>query len=612
MKKIIFFLFILLTSSLFSSDLLNNFIDEQVNIERQLLDQNISLNERIKIKEEQANRYKEFLLQYAANKEEYLQQNDPYKNEISKLQLRLNSNKHKNNVNAVMRDELLIKSYQLRRGIREAFHEVMLLTESESKSFFKDKIDETLIKYFSKYTPLDKEKYISPDQDQSSPIVQSLNAAIQDLEYIESVANTFSAELVANSSYVYRAGRLSQSNFYSFLKKVNSSSFGGKINIYLSKYHLDLANVLFVISIIILIVITHLILRFIVDRTLKYYRFKEDDIEYIHTHITKLFKLITTLLIIHLIIVAYLGLDITSMNISKLFSIVYVILFTLVLYRITNTIAYLKMESIRSSKLLANEVINLTIKVINTLLILMAIIAILKIIGVNLTALLSGLGIAGAAVAFAAKDSIANVFGSISILLGDVFKQGDWIETKDINGTVVEIGLRASTIRTFDNALISIPNFELANSGVKNWSRRSIGRRIKMNIGVTYESDFNDIRNAIEDIRTMLKEHPGIANEATTFLHTHRQAKLVSMEDYKGIKRNTLVYLDEFADSSINILVYCFSRSVVWHEWLEVKEDVMFKIAEILKKNNLEFAYPTLKLHHADKEKTPDTNSSNE
>jgi MscS family membrane protein len=348
------------------------------------------------------------------------------------------------------------------------------------------------------------------------------------------------------------------------------------------------------------------ILRFIIDRTLKHYSFEKEDIEYIHTHITKIFKLITTLLIIHLILVVYLGLDITSVNISKLFSIVYVILFTLVLYRITNTIAYLKIESIKSSKMLKNEVINLAIKVSNTLLILIAIIAILKIIGVNLTALLSGLGIAGAAVAFAAKDSIANVFGSISILLGDVFEQGDWIETKDFNGNVVEIGLRASTIRTFDNALISIPNFELANSGVKNWSRRSIGRRIKMTIGVTYESKFNDIRQAIDDIRTMLKEHSGIANERTTYKHLQRQAKLVSMDDYKGVKRTSLVYLDEFDDSSINILVYCFSRSVVWSEWLEVKEDVMYKIADILKKNNLEFAYPALTLHHAEKENRPD------
>ncbi|HSR73285.1 MAG TPA: mechanosensitive ion channel family protein, partial [Sulfurovum sp.] len=225
----------------------------------------------------------------------------------------------------------------------------------------------------------------------------------------------------------------------------------------------------------------------------------------------------------------------------------------------------------------------------------------------NLTALLSGLGIAGAAVAFAAKDSIANLFGSVSILLGDVFEQGDWIETKDnTSGTVVEIGLRATTIRTFDNALISIPNFELANSGIKNWSRRSIGRRIKMNIGVTYESNFDDIRQAIEEIRVMLKEHPGIANESTTYQHLQRQAKLFSIEDLKGVKRTSLVYMDEFADSSINILVYCFSRSVVLNEWLEVKEDVMYKIADILKKNNLEFAYPALTLHYVEKENRSD------
>ena len=257
----------------------------------------------------------------------------------------------------------------------------------------------------------------------------------------------------------------------------------------------------------------------------------------------------------------------------------------------------------KSSKILKNEVINLSIKVINSMILIIAFISILKIAGINLTALLSGLGIAGAAVAFAAKDSISNIFGSISILIGDVFEQGDWIETKDVNGTVVEIGLRASTIRTFDNALISIPNSELANSGVKNWSRRSIGRRIKMNIGVTYESDFNDIRRAIIDIRAMLKEHPGIANERTSYQNSYRQTKLVSTEDFKGVKRTTLVYMDEFADSSINILIYCFTRSIVWNEWLEVKEDVMFKIAEILKKNNLDFAYPTLTLYQAEEEK---------
>ena len=130
-----------------------------------------------------------------------------------------------------------------------------------------------------------------------------------------------------------------------------------------------------------------------------------------------------------------------------------------------------------------------------------------------------------------------------------------------------------------------------------------------MNIGVTYESDFTDIRQAIEDIREMLQTHPEIANEHTSYQNALRQARLVSEEDFKGVKRTSLVYLDEYANSSINILVYCFSRSVDWAEWLEVKEDVMYKIAEILKNNHLHFAYDTLTLHHAKTDEEVSLNS---
>ncbi len=123
-----------------------------------------------------------------------------------------------------------------------------------------------------------------------------------------------------------------------------------------------------------------------------------------------------------------------------------------------------------------------------------------------------------------------------------------------------------------------------------------------MKLSLTYESDFEDIREAILNIREMLKEHKGIANQRTEYIDGYRQDRLVSFEDFQGVKRTTLVYMDTFSDSSIDILVYCFSRTVVWDEWLEVKEDVMFKIAEILVKNHLEFAYPTLMLHQAKEE----------
>ena len=610
MKKIIFLILLFSTPFLLANDTLDNFIDEQIKIESQLLDQNLSLEKKIDIKKAQGREYQEFLLQYAANKEENLQQGNPYRYKVSKLKLRLNNNKYLGNTNAVMRDEVLLQGYTVRTGIRNAFHDVLRQTESESKAFFKDKINETLVKYFSKYKPLDKKKYISPDQNQSSPIIQSLLTAIKAQGYLENVANTFSAEVVENSSNIYRTARFSKSKLFTMVNTINESPYGQKVNTYLSSFHLDTGKIILLLAIIILILTTQFVVRFIINHFLKHYKFKEEDIKYIHSHIAKVFNMIASLFIIHLILVAYLGFDSKIINISKVFGVLYVILIALLLYRTTNTIAYMKIEAIKSSKVLKNEVINLAIKVNNSLIILVAFIAILKIAGVNLTALLSGLGIAGAAVAFAAKDSISNIFGSISILLGDVFEQGDWIETKDINGHVVEIGLRATTIRTFDNALISIPNSELANSGVKNWSRRSIGRRIKMNIGVTYESDFDDIRRAIIDIRAMLKEHPGIANERTEYRNSYRQTKLVSTEDFKGVKRTTLVYMDEFADSSINILVYCFTRTVVWNEWLEIKEDVMYKIADILKKNNLDFAYPSLTLHQAPKDKSPDTKIS--
>ncbi len=567
-------------------------------MEAKFLDQNLSLEQKMDLKKVQEADYKEFFLEYISNADDKILESNPYRHEINKLKFRLNNNKHLGNTNAILRDEVLLRVYAIRNAIYDAMHTLVQYTESESKAFFKDKINELILKYFSEYKPFDKKKYNLSDQNQTSPIVISLKKALQTLKQIESVGKTFSAEVTENSSNIYRAAKLSKSKFFSIINIINTSTLGQKVNVYLSPVHLDVASIILIFGVVIFIMFIQIIIRFIVNRTLKHYAFREEDIDYIHSHITKLFNILTSLFIIHIIFIVYVGIDTKSISASKIFGILYVLLIALILYRIANTVAYMKIERMKNSKLLKNEVINLAIKINNGLIFLIAFISILKIIGVDLTALLSGLGIFGAGIAFAAKDSIANIFGSISILAGDIFEQGDWIETKNVNGTVVEIGLRATTIRTFDNALISVPNSELANYSVKNWSRRSIGRRIKMHIGVAYESDFNDIRQAIEDIKEMLKVHPGIANERTEYQNIYRQAKLVSTEDYKGVKRTTLVYMDEFSDSSIDILIYCFSRTVIWNEWLEVKEDVMFKIVDILAKNHLEFAYPALMIHH--------------
>ena len=505
--------------------MLDDFINEQISIEKQLIDDNITLDEKMKIKLMQERSYQDLFLDSSANKDAFLASANPYKRDIYKLTLKYNSNKRNGYKTASLRDELLLYSYKFKNVMRETLYEALRLTDSQSKAFYKDKIDELLVKQFEDYHPIEKKKYISEEDNISTPLKEELLKAYQEARYLEYIANTFSSELVENSSFIYRTASLSNSKIFNLVNKINKSKFGKDLNVYLNKVSLDTAQVSLVIIIIVFIILIQKIIYFLSDHLLHHRKIREDDIEYIHTHITKLFNYLTSLIIIHLIIVVVLGLDITSINVSKMFAILYIILIALILYRITNTIAYMRMERMKKSAVLKNEVINLSIKVINGVIILLAIIAMLNVIGVDLTALLSGLGIAGAAVAFAAKDSIANIFGSVAILAGDIFEQGDWIESKDAEGTVVEIGLRATTVRTFDNALISVPNFELSNSSVKNWTRRRIGRRIKMNIGVTYESDFDDIKQAIEDIKEMLKNHSGIANEHTSFLQLRQTGK---------------------------------------------------------------------------------------
>lgn len=214
-------------------------------------------------------------------------------------------------------------------------------------------------------------------------------------------------------------------------------------------------------------------------------------------------------------------------------------------------------------------------------------------LGFDIQAILASLGIGGIAVALAAKDTLTNFFGSLSIITDNSFSQGDWIQAGDVEGTVVDIRMRTTRIRTFANGMITVPNGELSNASILNWSKRKIGRRIKMSLGITYSSDMKDIQALVKDIREMLYNHDGIATTKVQFDDKEKNSNLLKKEDLLGVKRTLLVFIDEFDSSSINILVYCFSRSPVWEEWLGVKEDVIVKINDLVQKNNCAFAFPT-------------------
>jgi len=212
----------------------------------------------------------------------------------------------------------------------------------------------------------------------------------------------------------------------------------------------------------------------------------------------------------------------------------------------------------------------------------------LSMLGINISLLIGSLGFIGFAISFAAKESIANFFGGIMVLLNKSFDHGDWIYISDKEeGTVVETHFLTTTIRTFDNSLIHIPNSRLSSSSIRNWSKRVVGRRIKLNIGVLYNTKIEDLENIVKDIRNYLENNPKIAKPTET------QTSLVQSKDSEGIKETLLVNIDNFGASSIDIMVYCFSETVNWADWLDVKQEVMLEIIKIVRKNNSDFAFPT-------------------
>ncbi len=198
----------------------------------------------------------------------------------------------------------------------------------------------------------------------------------------------------------------------------------------------------------------------------------------------------------------------------------------------------------------------------------------LQSLGFSISGVLAFGGIGGIAVGFAAKDLLANFFGGLMVYLDRPFATGDWIRSPDkqIEGTVEDIGWRLTRIRTFDSRPLYVPNAIFTQIAVENASRMT-NRRISENIGVRY-SDINKVGVIVADIQTMLRNHPEISQTQTT-----------------------IVNFLQFSASSLDIMVYTFTRTTAWVAFHEIKQDVMLQIAKIIASHGAEIALPTRTLH---------------
>ena len=596
-------LFLLLSSVLFGGTVkFSPFVKSQMIIIDKMNDDNVTKELVEKLLIEQNTLYENAVDKLMINKNSYINNTNKYEKEIFALQKIIQINKRAGNEYAVLRDEIAQKIYKLLRLQNSMIKSVLLSLNHESLEEFEESVNRITLdnqKQVSKLTTKDY-KYLL-NLPASGKIIQATQQNARDFYALINVQNDLIAYVYKFESKMYRLNKYSKYHLISLVVYVNSIDAVRVVNPILENYGLSIMKLLFIVILIFMIYF----FRTIVYVSIEKYILTIDLLQDYSVEISQKIKRPLEILIIFINInmVIYVYNDFSSIEeVSKVFNMLYGFIFTFIIYKVINVIASVKLIKVsNSSTNVKNDLINVGIKIVNFIIVMIGVLIMLFFAGVNLTAVLSGLGIGGFAVAFAAKDTISNFFGTLSILFSDVFSQGDWIEIDGHQGVVVEVGLRVTTIRTFDNALIAIPNGTFASKDVKNWNKRILGRRIKMHVGVKYDSKSEDIKNAVAEIHTMLDKHSGIATKATKYQH-HKYnshiAKLVSKDDLEGVKNNLLVYLDSFGDSSINILIYCFTKSVKWDEWLDTKQDVMHKIMEILEKNNLEFAFPSLSVYN--------------
>lgn len=208
------------------------------------------------------------------------------------------------------------------------------------------------------------------------------------------------------------------------------------------------------------------------------------------------------------------------------------------------------------------------------LILIIGLMFVMQVFGIPISGLVAFGGGGAIVVGLAAKDLLANFFGGMMIFLDRPFKIGDWISSPDkqIEGTVEHIGWRLTRIRTFDKRPLYVPNSIFSTIAVLNPSRMT-NRRIKTNIGVRYD-DALKVRAIVKAAEEMIKSHPDIDQDQTIFVN-----------------------LVNFAPSSLEFTVYCFTKTTNWVEFQRIQEDVFLKIIDIIHEHKSECAFPTTTIH---------------
>jgi|TARA_B110000240_G_C13511821_1_gene460004 MscS family membrane protein len=266
--------------------------------------------------------------------------------------------------------------------------------------------------------------------------------------------------------------------------------------------------------------------------------------------------------------------DLSVQNIiSKCFSLVYIYAMFNILLKVVDYVGLiLKQKAELTENKMDDQLIPFATELGKIIIVIFAVFIILgNVFGINITALATGLGIGGLAIAMASKESLENLLGSFTIFFDRPFTVGDIVQVGTVTGKVEKVGFRSTRIITFDRSIVTVPNKKMVDAELDNLGLRPV-RRVKFHIGLTYSTSPEQIKNIVEDLQEMVNIHP----------KTNADGR---------------VRFQEFGASSLDVLVIYYVDSPKWEDLINAKQDINFKIMDIVKKHNSDFAFPSTSVY---------------
>ncbi len=244
-----------------------------------------------------------------------------------------------------------------------------------------------------------------------------------------------------------------------------------------------------------------------------------------------------------------------------------------ILFKLTNL--FIKKLRERTSKndatALSNQLIPILDKVIKSLILFFVVASFLQTNGYSITSLIAGFGITGVAIGFAAQQTVADFFGTLAIIADKMYKIGDYVNISGVEGTVEDVNMLSTKIRTLDDFLVTVPNNNISSTTIINLSKAR-KRRINEVFGVTYDTSNDKLHEAMQIIRAVCEEH-------------------------QNVTKDTNVFIETLSASSIDIRLQTYVKTGAYANLTKVRSEVIFEIVKRFREAGIDFAFPSQSIY---------------